>query len=192
MRKSMLLILFGCAAILGCNVIQSASAMTHVVGGSFGWTVPPNKTFYQEWAKPRTFGVGDELMFPFRIGMYNVLEVSEKDFNACTQDNVVEMYYKGPTIVSLNKTGGHFFYSGVGLQCEIGLKLAINVTSGPGSAGAPLPAFDFAANEVSPPPAVQATPLPPHASSAAASLSGVSVGLVSASGLLAFSLSLFI
>ena len=41
--------------------MQSADAVIHVVGGSCGWEVPPNATFYADWAKPRTFGVGDKL-----------------------------------------------------------------------------------------------------------------------------------
>ena len=40
---------------------SSVNAFTHIVGASHGWRVPDNVTFYDEWAKPRTFGVGDKL-----------------------------------------------------------------------------------------------------------------------------------
>lgn len=32
-----------------------------VVGVSYGWQVPESSTFFHEWAKPRTFGIGDKL-----------------------------------------------------------------------------------------------------------------------------------
>jgi len=58
--EKMHLALFILAAI-ACFLMGSASAMTHIVGGSHGWRVPENETFFEEWAKPRTFGLGDSL-----------------------------------------------------------------------------------------------------------------------------------
>lgn len=55
------LVLLPLVAALAMMAAAPAAAMTHVVGGRHGWSVPPNKTFYQEWAKPRTFGLGDKL-----------------------------------------------------------------------------------------------------------------------------------
>lgn len=49
-------VIFGCIFYM-----DSVNGMTHVVGGSHGWRVPDNKTFFEEWSKPRTFGVGDRL-----------------------------------------------------------------------------------------------------------------------------------
>lgn len=51
------------AAIGCCFLTGSASAMTHIVGGAFGWRAPENNktSFYADWAFPRTFGVGDQL-----------------------------------------------------------------------------------------------------------------------------------
>lgn len=53
--------LFILAATMGCFMMASVNAMTHIVGGSHGWRVPDNKTYFEDWAKPRTFGVGDRL-----------------------------------------------------------------------------------------------------------------------------------
>lgn len=44
-----------------CLMVAPTSALYHIVGGSLGWSVPPNKTFFEEWAKPRVFGVEDHL-----------------------------------------------------------------------------------------------------------------------------------
>lgn len=51
------------AAIGCCFLMGSASAMTHIVGGAFGWRAPENNktSLYADWAFPRTFGVGDQL-----------------------------------------------------------------------------------------------------------------------------------
>lgn len=50
------------AATMGCFMMAtSVNAMTHIVGGSHGWRVPDNKTYFEDWARPRTFGVGDRL-----------------------------------------------------------------------------------------------------------------------------------
>lgn len=48
--------------IFSCLLFMpSMDAFTHIVGGNHGWRVPDNVTFFDEWAKPRTFGVGDKL-----------------------------------------------------------------------------------------------------------------------------------
>lgn len=51
------------AVFVGCcfMIMNPVSAMIHIVGGGHGWRLPVNQTFFQEWAKPRTFGVGDKL-----------------------------------------------------------------------------------------------------------------------------------
>lgn len=38
-----------------------AEATTHVVGGSTGWTIPPNSSFYSAWASSQNIAVGDTL-----------------------------------------------------------------------------------------------------------------------------------
>ncbi|PKA66668.1 Early nodulin-like protein 1 [Apostasia shenzhenica] len=130
-RNAFLLLTVALAFFLGA----SEAHKDHIVGGSFGWKIPPNATFYQEWAAAKTFVINQMLManlravFLFRIGVENVLEVSAEDFEKCGNTNVIDMYYEGPTIVDLTSPGPHFFFSGVGLHCEEGQKLAINVTT---------------------------------------------------------------
>ncbi|CAN6444302.1 unnamed protein product [Victoria cruziana] len=116
-----LLALAVCAVLLG-----EVSAADHIVGGSFGWKVPPNATFYQEWAKSKTFELNDRLVFLYTSAIHNVLEVSEADFDGCTQDKVIGMHPVGPTTVSLTK-GSHYYFCGIGTHCDQGLKLSITV-----------------------------------------------------------------
>ncbi|PKU68168.1 Cucumber peeling cupredoxin [Dendrobium catenatum] len=101
----------------------------HVVGGGFGWKIPPNATFYKEWAATKTFVVGDKLVFLYRTSAENVLEVSAQDYEDCGNGDIIEIYYRGPSTVQLSTPGRHFFYSGIGLHCEAGQKLAVNVVT---------------------------------------------------------------
>lgn len=154
-------------AAIGCFWMGSVSAMDHIVGGSAGWTTPPNKTFFQDWAFPRTFGVGDRLgkcnslpffpcfslmmfinlsecvvqisVFPYRPGSGNVVVVNKEDFDRCTQKNVIYMYYNGPTIIKFTTTGDNYYYSGVGKHCEAGQKLYVKVVNQKGSSGKVFP-----------------------------------------------------
>ncbi|KAL9230970.1 hypothetical protein vseg_006251 [Gypsophila vaccaria] len=122
-------------ALMCCVLVNSSNALIHVVGGKDGWEIPPKPTFYADWAKPRIFGVHDKLVFPYRVGAHNILQVSKQDFDKCGNDHVYEQYYKGPTVIKLNATGDYYFYSGIGTHCELGQKLHVHVVAGPGSSG---------------------------------------------------------
>ncbi|CAA7402664.1 unnamed protein product [Spirodela intermedia] len=133
------------------HLLQAAAGISldHIVGGSSGWRLPPNATFYSEWTRDKTFVVGDKLVFMYTSGLQNVLEVSEKDFEECTQEEVVDMYYAGPTVLEITKPGPHYYYSGIGTHCEDGQKLSINVSAtavpDPARDGLPLPASNASA-----------------------------------------------
>ncbi|KAK3434258.1 hypothetical protein EUGRSUZ_D01774, partial [Eucalyptus grandis] len=125
--------------LLGCSVMAmlmgSTSATLHVVGGRQGWDVPDNVTFYQDWAKPRTFGVGDQLIFPYRPGSNNLLAVQKKGYETCDMRNPIHVYYMGPTILNLTAVGDYYYVSSSGRHCEFGQRLHITVKNAPGSSG---------------------------------------------------------
>ncbi|KAK1276439.1 Lamin-like protein [Acorus gramineus] len=116
-------------AMMGCAMKAPVASMDHIVGASTGWKIPPNLTFYQEWAQRRNFVVGDKLVFLYTTGVHNVLEVNKDDFDKCGDKKVIDMYYKGPTILPLTTPGNHYYYCGVGTHCESGQKIAINVSA---------------------------------------------------------------
>ncbi|PRQ17492.1 putative cupredoxin [Rosa chinensis] len=186
------------AAIVCCFLMGSATAnypMAHIVGGSFGWSVPENnKTFYADWSAPRTFGVGDKLVFPFRTGTGNVVTVDKADYEDCTQKTTIAFYYLGPTTIVLSKPGDYYFYSGTGKHCEAGQKLHVKVEEGKqGSSGSQ---FSFniklgaaAPKALSPAPSnADAAAAPAPKASAAATIQNVGI----ASGLFTILFSLFI
>ncbi|XP_062076033.1 umecyanin-like [Humulus lupulus] len=123
------------AALLGCFMMGSVRAFTHIVGGRYGWRVPVNLTFFDEWAKPRTFGVGDKLVFPSRPCGNNVVWVTKDDYEHCTQHNIICTFYEGPLVLNLTQIGDYYFYSGVGKHCEAGHKLHITVGNKEGYSG---------------------------------------------------------
>ncbi|XP_073007886.1 umecyanin-like isoform X2 [Typha latifolia] len=123
-------------ALLGCLLMASEAFKDHIVGGGKGWRLPQNKTFYNEWSQSKSFILGDKLVFLFRSGANNLLEVSKEDFDACTQNNVIQRYHNGPTILELTEIGEHYYYCGVGIHCEAGQKLSINVTTAADAAAA--------------------------------------------------------
>ncbi|KAJ9706123.1 hypothetical protein PVL29_001604 [Vitis rotundifolia] len=132
------LISFLMLAAVTCFMTAPVAAFNHIVGGSFGWSTPGNLSFYEDWAKPRTFGVGDKLVFPFRTGVHSVVQVSEEEFQNCTQNDAIDMHYSGPLIIELPKTGTFYYYCGVGTHCEAGQKLKVTVVNAEGSAGTPI------------------------------------------------------
>ncbi|CAL9194625.1 unnamed protein product [Musa hybrid cultivar] len=154
---------------MSCLVtVSQAHQKIHIVGGSYGWKIPPNKTFYEEWANKQSFflkmlilfsliskktkgkEMNDQSLFPFvfslrsaglhglalgaavflyTTGLQNVIEASEEEeFAYCKQTNVEDVQFVGPTILELTKVGVHYFYCSVGLHCEGGQKLHVNVT----------------------------------------------------------------
>ncbi|MQL75845.1 hypothetical protein Taro_008238 [Colocasia esculenta] len=132
MATNRLLLLLLVVVTVG-HVMDGADGVSldHIVGGSLGWRLPPNVTFYEEWTRNKTFVVGDKLVFMFTSALQNVLQVSQKDYEECTQEHVVDRYYAGPTVLMINESGPHYYYCGIGLHCEGGQKLAINVSATP-------------------------------------------------------------
>ncbi|KAG6533509.1 cucumber peeling cupredoxin-like [Zingiber officinale] len=119
-------------AAMGFLSTSAAHHKTHIVGGSYGWRIPNTTTFYQDWADARDFAVGDKIVFLFTTMVQNVVELSSaEDFAACTTNNVIDIHFKGPTILELTAAGQEYYLCNVGLHCEKGQKLSINVSSTP-------------------------------------------------------------
>ncbi|CAM0953713.1 unnamed protein product [Alopecurus aequalis] len=122
-----LLLLWAVAASL---VAGTSAGIYHIVGAGKGWRIAPNRTYYEEWARTRNISIGDKLMFLYRSGVYNIVEVPSRDlFLGCSMRNITNRYQNGPTIIELTQPGPRFYFCGVGKHCEEGQKLAINVSA---------------------------------------------------------------
>ncbi|OWM72133.1 mavicyanin-like [Punica granatum] len=122
--------------LLGCTLAMmmgSARAITHVVGGSYGWQVPETSDFYEKWASRKKVTVGDKLIFPYSPGSNNLLVVKKEEYDHCTQNCPIETYYLGPTIINITRPGDYFYISSFGKHCDYGQRLHIIVCDGKGS-----------------------------------------------------------
>ncbi|PSS20931.1 Umecyanin like [Actinidia chinensis var. chinensis] len=124
-------------------LIQSSEAQTsHVVGGTMGWIIPTsgNEDAYTSWAANQTFVVGDVL-------------VKEDAFDDCNATSPISISLIGPTNITLNTTGEHFFICTFGTHCKLGQKVAINVSTTATSSPSP------PATTAAPPPPSKSSPL---------------------------------
>ncbi|TKY64568.1 Blue copper protein [Spatholobus suberectus] len=118
-------------AILMLLVLQYAQAQirVHVVGDDQGWRIPQDASTYQNWASDKNFTIGDILAFNFQTGEHNVIEVSEESYNSCNSANAIGTIFRtGPTNMTLNRGGEHYYICGVGQHCTNGQRLAIAVS----------------------------------------------------------------
>ncbi|KAG0493022.1 hypothetical protein HPP92_006420 [Vanilla planifolia] len=110
-------------------------ATTYPVGDSMGWTAPPNSSFYEEWSATKVFVAGDVLVFKFRTGLHNVIEVNSSNFKACSTENPIgPKWTTGPAFVKLTP-GERYYICGFPGHCHKGQKLSVLVAV----SGAPAP-----------------------------------------------------
>ncbi|XP_028753953.1 umecyanin-like [Neltuma alba] len=114
----------GCSIVVLSLLFAATEATKYNVGGSFGWNIPPNQTFYSEWASSKTFVVGDSLVFNLTENQ-NFADVTMADYNNCsTKTNP----YAGTVfMVDLLHPGPRYFITTVDDHCERGQKFSINV-----------------------------------------------------------------
>ncbi|KAM3300326.1 hypothetical protein ACQJBY_041378 [Aegilops geniculata] len=147
-------------AVVAASLAGPSAGIFHIVGAGKGWRIAPNKTYYADWARTRDIHVGDKLMFLYRSGVYDIVQVPTKElFDACSMDNVTMRYQLGPTIIKLDTPGPRYYFCGVGEHCEGGQKVAVNVS---GDAAAPATAAPTATATEAP----AAAALPPASSTA--------------------------
>ncbi|KAH7661667.1 Cupredoxins domain-containing protein, partial [Dioscorea alata] len=99
----------------------NAQATNHIVGDSL-WTIPISNNFYSIWSNNKTFSIGDNLVFKFETGFYNVLQVSRREYEDCKAENYFQAYFVGPANVSLAEEGMYYFITDFANYCFLGLK----------------------------------------------------------------------
>ncbi|KAG6718812.1 hypothetical protein I3843_04G161800 [Carya illinoinensis] len=109
------------------------SAGFYGVGDSLGWNVPPNTSYYSDWATNKTFFLGDQFSFNW-TGTHNLAEVSKADYDNCTK---VSSYFGSPLIFTPQSTGSHYFICTVDDHCERGQKVALTVFTPDFTVGSP-------------------------------------------------------
>ncbi|KAM7273465.1 hypothetical protein ACFE04_028129 [Oxalis oulophora] len=122
--------------------ISSVRATVYFVGGPNGWT-PMFDTNgltldYTEWQSPRTFQVGDTLVFHYRPNEDNLIQVTHQDFERCNLDSPINLYISGYTKIILDKVGHYYFLCGYHCSQEQKLEIIVNPSPFPTTAPPPL------------------------------------------------------
>ncbi|CAL5360812.1 unnamed protein product [Camellia sinensis] len=140
-------------ALAAAALVEFSAAAAYIVGDTMGWVNPSSDaTVYSKWASQHTFATGDILVFNYATQQHNVATVTKNAYDACNSTSPISIATNGPTNITLNTTGEHYFFCTIGTHCAQGQKLAINVTS---STTAPSPG---APSSPSPPPPSSAPP----------------------------------
>ncbi|XP_072952303.1 early nodulin-like protein 19 [Typha angustifolia] len=114
-----LLLLF----LLFAVYVSSVSAGKFSVGAEKGWNPGVNYTVWEE--KNRPFYVGDWLVFQYKKGMADVIQVDEIGYNNCNATNPIYNYSKGRSYAfQLNETKRYYFICSYG-YCYQGMKLSL-------------------------------------------------------------------
>lgn len=88
MTEKMYLNFFIFAMIGYIVLVPVSSTTTHIVGDHMGWSMPKYPGFYNDWAKSKTFAVGDvlgmscplKILLPFSVDL-EIMTVMIKIFN---------------------------------------------------------------------------------------------------------------
>ncbi|XP_022144820.1 umecyanin-like [Momordica charantia] len=134
-------------------LLHAVAAVDHHVGGDFGWNLPPTPTFFSDWARNRTFFVGDTLRFNSSANeTHNFAQPpSQSEFDGCVDPGIV---FDPRLFITFNRPGRLYFICTVGNHCKQGMKFAVDVLATPGTTPTnaaalftvpPLPSLFFAA-----------------------------------------------
>ncbi|XP_008463438.2 early nodulin-like protein 3 [Cucumis melo] len=135
--------------------VQKVCGVEFQVGGSKGvWGVPsdPNAQSLNQWAESRRFQIGDSLVFNYQGGQDSVLLVNEDDYKNCHTESPIKHFSDGHTVIKFEKSGPHYFISGIKDNCLKNEKLVVVVLA------------DRSRQYSSPPPAPATGSQPPEAS----------------------------
>ncbi|KAK7852660.1 mavicyanin-like [Quercus suber] len=122
-------------ALLNGATTQVTAAVEFQVGDNLGWTVPPNISYYSNWASSKKFFVGDTLTYNATNGTQNVVMISEAEYNACAKVISVTVVVHPFSAVhyTLPSTGTYYIICTISNHCELGQKFSFTVESPIGS-----------------------------------------------------------
>ncbi|XP_030551111.1 cucumber peeling cupredoxin-like [Rhodamnia argentea] len=113
-------------SVMVSAIVGVSNGLQYKVGGSI-WSIPPYPTYYSNWSSSHYFLVGDILVFEFESGFYDVMQVSRREYEACTADNPFQSFHAGPVRVPLIEKGMFYFICSVSCYCSLGQKVEVAV-----------------------------------------------------------------
>ncbi|PWA82740.1 cupredoxin [Artemisia annua] len=124
-NPTMIVVFMGALSIL--VLIQKGDAYEFKVGGSGDWSL--TSTSYNQWAEKTRFQIGDTLFFKYQGEKDSVLEVSKDDYNNCNTTSPIARHDDGRTVIKFDRSGPHYFISGVSDHCKNNEKVLIVVSA---------------------------------------------------------------
>ncbi|CAL9093428.1 unnamed protein product [Musa textilis] len=104
---------------------QSSMAANYTVGEGDGWHPDYN---YTAWTYGKMFMVGDNLVFNYKQGAHNVMQVGGPDYKACNKSAVaINTFSSGSDVVPLDGQGKRWYICGFADHCSKGQRLVVNV-----------------------------------------------------------------
>ncbi|XP_058760203.1 early nodulin-like protein 14 [Vicia villosa] len=111
--------------------LQTSEAEDYTVGGdTVGWTSfpPGGSSFYSKWAANFTFNLNDNLVFNYESGSHSIVILNKANYEKCNVNDDIQTFNKGPTKITLDRTGDFYFSCSLSGHCSSGQKLSVKVT----------------------------------------------------------------
>ncbi|XP_020586464.1 early nodulin-like protein 1 [Phalaenopsis equestris] len=123
------------AAITLLVAFNPVIAFQYKVGDLDSWGIPPPSlpNLYAHWVLNHHFHMGDSLLFLYPPSQDNVVQVTERAFNACNVTDPILKMEDGNSIFNLSTPGTFYFTSGVSGHCDKRQKLQIAVPDANGT-----------------------------------------------------------
>ncbi|KMZ73402.1 hypothetical protein ZOSMA_14G01670 [Zostera marina] len=123
MKKLILVVIWGTFLTGGQ---QRSAAVEHIVGNST-WTIPASNSYYNDWARNTTFLVGDDLVFKFETGFYDMIQVSREEYEGCRYENPYRSFVIGPAKITFREEGTFYYLCSFGNYCSLGMNFYVYV-----------------------------------------------------------------
>ncbi|XP_004496103.1 blue copper protein 1b-like [Cicer arietinum] len=107
--------------------LHHCSATQFIVGDSAGWVIPPYPTYYTNWTDSYFLREGDSLEFNFDTKFYNLIQVSQSEYEHCTALEPLKVFNSSPVNFPLKERGVYYFICSVSNYCTLGQKIKIYV-----------------------------------------------------------------
>ncbi|WOH12855.1 hypothetical protein DCAR_0832364 [Daucus carota subsp. sativus] len=106
--------------------LQVSMGAVYKVGDSAGWTIA-GSVDYRQWSAPKTFHVGDIILFQYNSQFHNVMQVHHAEYKSCNASAPIVTHTTGNDSITITSKGHHFFLCGIPGHCQAGQKVDINV-----------------------------------------------------------------
>ncbi|KAL2324989.1 hypothetical protein Fmac_024047 [Flemingia macrophylla] len=107
------------------------SATKFMVGDSAGWIIPPYPTYYSNWSQTHIIRAGDIVEFKFDDKFYNLIQVSQQEYEHCTSLEPLRIFNSSPVILPMKERGVLYFTCSISNYCCLGQKIVIYVQDSP-------------------------------------------------------------